>query len=266
MEQSKVQTTAGLGGSLSGRYLAVAYGFSWLVWLPAVLASYEVIPEIPWPPLFAIGTCGPLVGALACIQREAGWAGVRSWLKRGFTSKISWPWWLLILLLPFAVPALALLIFRLTGGESAAPLVLTQPVIFFPTALLMLTIGGGQEEYGWRGYLLPRLDERWKPWQTDLVMILVHVCWHLPLFLISYTAQSQYPFWLLLAFGIGFTPLINRIYRQTGSILAAILFHGFTNTSLDLFPPVGAAVNHSWVPLLLVGLLFGLVAAVLQRE
>ena len=66
---------------------------------------------------------------------------------------------------------------------------------------------------------------------------------------------------VFLAFGIGFTPLINRVYQHTGgSILAVILFHGLVNAGLDIFPPVGPWVNGSSLPLLFVGVFYGLLA------
>jgi hypothetical protein len=87
------------------------------------------------------------------------------------------------------------------------------------------------------------------------------------LFFIAYTMQFHYSFWLFLAFGVGFTPLINRVYRHTGgSILAAVLFHGLVNASLEIFPPVGPAVHHSPWPLLFVGLLYGLTAFFVQKR
>jgi len=74
------------------RFVVIAYAFTWLVWLPGVLATYGLIPEIPWPPFFAIGACGPLVAAVWCIQRAGGWSAVRCWLKTGFTRRFSWYW------------------------------------------------------------------------------------------------------------------------------------------------------------------------------
>ena len=249
------------------RFIGTSYAFTWLVWLPGVLATIGVLPDIPWKPLFAIGTCGPLVAAVWCLHREGGWAAVKGWLRAGFSPRFNGRWWLLIILTPFVIPPLSLLLFNLANGQVADLPVFEQPWIVIPTILLMVTIGGGQEEYGWRGYLLPRLDERWQPWQADLIMIVVHVFWHLPLFFIAYTMQFHYPFWLFLVFGIGFTPLINRVYRETGgSILAAILFHGLVNTGLELFPPVGPTVQHSPLPLLFVGLLYGLLALLIRLK
>lgn len=243
------------------RFVILTYTFTWLVWLPGLLSSAGLIPAVPWLPLFAIGICGPLVAAVWCLHREGGWHAVKDWLRKGFARRVPWRWWLYILFIPFIVPALALLIYHWLGGEVVTPVVLQQPWLVVPTILLMVTIGGGQEEYGWRGYLLPRLDARWKPWQADLMMVIVHTFWHFPLFFIRETSQSQYPFWLALVFGVGFTLLINRVFRRTGgSLLAAVIFHGLVNAGLESFPPVGAAVHHSVAPLLLVGVMFGLPA------
>ena len=245
-------------------FLLISYAFAWLVWFPGILATRGVLGNIPWPPLFGIGACGPLVAALWLTKRETGWEGVKDWLKVGFTYQTKPIWWMLILIIPFAVPPLALWLNRIAGGENNPLVVLENPIIILPALMLMLTIGGAQEEYGWRGYALPRMDRILKPWQSDLLMIPLHACWHLPLFVISYTIQSQYSFWLFLAFGIGFTTLIDLIYRRTNhSILAALLFHGLVNTGLEIFPPVGPCVGGSSLPLLIIAGLFGLLALVI---
>jgi membrane protease YdiL (CAAX protease family) len=242
----------------------LSYAFSWLVWLPGILVSARVIPEVPWSPLFAIGTCGPLVAAVWCLHREDGWPLVKKWLRAGLTRRFEWRWWIFILLVPFVIPPIGLHFFRLTGGRIANLLIFQERWMVVPIILLMVTIGGGQEEYGWRGYFLPRLDQHWKSWQTDVILIVLHSFWHLPLFFIAYTMQSQYPFWLFLAFGIGFTLLINRVFRRTGgSILAVVIFHGLVNAGLEIFPAVGTAVNNSSLPLLSIGFLYGLLALII---
>jgi membrane protease YdiL (CAAX protease family) len=245
----------------SSLFITLAYLFSWLVWMPGVLFTRGLIGKVPWLPLFALGTCGPLVAALWCIWRTDGRAGVKDWLKKGFSRLFSWSWWAFIVLGPFLVPTLVWVIYRLSGGDPYSLPVFQNPWNVLPAILLMVTIGGGQEEYGWRGYLLPRLDSRWKPWQADLFLIVVHSLWHLPLFFISATAQSTYPFWVFLVFGSGLTMIINRVYRSTGgSLLAAILFHGMVNAGLETFPPVGAAVGGANWPFLLAGLCYAVLA------
>lgn len=92
------------------RFIGISYAFTWLAWLPGILASAGIIPAIPWSPFFALGTCGPIVAATWCLHREGGWHKVKNWLRQGFTRQISWGWWVFILLTPFIIPALASLI------------------------------------------------------------------------------------------------------------------------------------------------------------
>lgn len=246
-------------------FLMITYGFTWILWLPGVLSSYGIWPNLPWPPFFGIGTFGPLVAAVWILKKEGGWAKVKEWLKTGFQKKFGWQWWAFLVAAPFLITPLGLYFFTLTGGEIAEIPFFRAPWMLFPTFLLMVSMGGGNEEFGWRGFLLPRLLDQFNPLQADLVIIPLHAFWHIPLFFNTNTIQHTYPFWLFMAFGIGFTPLINRIFKNTsGSILAAILFHAFVNTSFDLFPPVGSWVNDSPIPLIIISGLFLLGAIVIS--
>lgn len=246
-------------------FMVTAYGFTWLVWLPGFLSSQGIIGSVPWQPLFALGACGPFVAAVCCLYRTGGWKGVRDWLSNGFMLKVAWGWWAFVLLAPFLIPALVLGIYARLGGPVAPLPVFSQPWMVLPTILLMVTIGGGQEEYGWRGYLFSQLEKHRQPWQADLLMAAIHSVWHLPLFFIGMTLQSRYSFWVFLAFGFGFTLLANQIYRRTkGSLLAVVGFHGLVNTGLDIFPLVGPAVAGAAWPFLLVGLLFALLALAIR--
>jgi membrane protease YdiL (CAAX protease family) len=238
-------------------FLLISYGFSWLVWLPGILSTNHIIGSIPWNPLFAMGACGPMVAAFFCKHQETGWGGIKEWLNIGFKRKLPLAIWMLMLTIPFLVPALGLGFYLILGNVIDPLPIFHSPFLIFPTFFLMVTIGGGQEEYGWRGYLLDQLDEKRKTWQTDLIMVIFHSFWHLPLFFISYTAQYYYPFWVFLLFGTGFTLLSNSLYRKTdGSILAAILFHGFVNTGLEIFPPVGPFVHFSYGALIIIAILY----------
>jgi len=246
-------------------FIFTAYGFTWLAWLPGFLSSQGILGSVPWQPLFALGACGPLVAAVCCLHRTEGWTGVRDWLHNGFSLKVARVWWAFILLIPFLTPALVLGIYARLGGSVAPLPIFSQPWIVLPTILLMVTIGGGQEEYGWRGYLLGQLEKHWQPWQADLILTVIHSLWHLPLFFITMTLQSGYSFWVFLAFGFGFTLLANQLYRRTrGSLLAVVCLHGLVNAGLDIFPLVGPAVAGVAWPFLLVGLFFALLALVIR--
>ena len=70
--------------------------------------------------------------------------------------------WLLVALLIFPILALvAISIYAQFGGE---PLALRSTEIL-PQMLLILLIGMG-EEYGWRGFALPKLQQKQNAWQS----------------------------------------------------------------------------------------------------
>jgi membrane protease YdiL (CAAX protease family) len=48
---------------------------------------------------------------------------------------------------------------------------------------LTFVVGPFGEELGWRGYLLPRLLEKFHPIKFSLLIGIIWACWHLPLFL-----------------------------------------------------------------------------------
>jgi uncharacterized protein len=101
---------------------------------------------------------------------------------------------------------------------------------------LVLLLGGPLgEEFGWRGYAQPVLQDR-LGWRTaSLVLGLVWGMWHLPLFYIAGTAQVHIPLALfllsVLAMSVLFAWLVNR---TAGSVVAALLFH----TAINFWPSV----------------------------
>ena len=51
--------------------------------------------------------------------------------------------------------------------------------VFLPYLLVMISLGGGQEELGWRGYILDPLEERLGPWLGSLVLGVIWAVWHI---------------------------------------------------------------------------------------
>ena len=60
------------------------------------------------------------------------------------------------------------------------------PLLF----LLILVLGGPMgEEFGWRGLVLPLLLRRWSPLLASLLLVVLWLVWHLPLFWLEGAAQ-----------------------------------------------------------------------------
>jgi membrane protease YdiL (CAAX protease family) len=80
--------------------------------------------------------------------------------------------------------------------------------------------GPMQEELGWRGFALPRLQEHYSPLVANLIFGVIVAAWHLPLVFIG-----KLPAFLLIA-TVAATILFGWIFNNTkGSVLLPLVAH-----------------------------------------
>ena len=112
------------------------------------------------------------------------------------------------------------------------------------------------EEFGWRGFALPRLLEMMTPRAASLVLGAIWAVWHLPAFFISGTPQTRLslPIFLLGAGG-AVCGVYLALLRTSGSLLLAILFNRLANSD-----PTNVLFEHFAIGLAVMAvalLLFG---------
>jgi membrane protease YdiL (CAAX protease family) len=226
-------------------FFSATFGFSWLCWLPGVLETRGILKlSIPRELLLVLGICGPLVGAIWATVRKSGWTGARRLLARVGDVRIGMVWWLVILVLPLVLPALALLGKGLLAGEAVELEVLGKPWLILPSILFMLLLGGGQEEFGWRGYALDILQARWSALAASVVLGIIWGAWHLPLFFLDYAGQYYIPVWAFMLTSPALSILMTWAYNCTGKrLFAAWLLHGVINAGMDVFPIIQKTVG-----------------------
>lgn len=156
-----------------GRYLLIVFGLSW----PFLIASAIWFPNI-WL-RFAFNTA-------AMIMVMAGtYIAARSVFRDGFAS-MGWNWgkpihyvWITVLVVVLLiVPALV----ESVVGIAQAPVASTLGLPAWITIILFGTvIPAFGEEFGWRGYLLPRLARRSTPRRAILLHSVIWWVWHIPI-------------------------------------------------------------------------------------
>jgi membrane protease YdiL (CAAX protease family) len=109
-------------------------------------------------------------------------------------------------------------------------------VLFVGSALtLPLTIG---EEYGWRGYLLPRLLPLGEA-RATLVLAAMWGLWHVPILLIGLNYPGQFVWAVLPVFVVSVAlmsfPFTWLYVASGGSVLVAAVMHGALNALSDTF-------------------------------
>ena len=104
-----------------------------------------------------------------------------------------------------------------------------------PQVVVIVLIAFG-EEYGWRGYLLPRLMKKLSVFHSSLVLGLIWGFWHFPAYLIGTGVPLEMNFLVFLVWVILGTLLISWIYYYTRSVLAAMFAHISSNTAFNYLP------------------------------
>ena len=100
--------------------------------------------------------------------------------------------------------------------------------------------GGVSEEPGWRGFLLPHLQQKYSPFLSSIFVWLPWALWHAPLDYTGWVGLSMEGYLrnraLLL---LPLTILTTWLYNRSGkTILSAALFHTAFNVFPDFLPSV----------------------------
>ena len=246
-------------------FVLITFGFSWLFWIPEALIAQNIwnAPEAVQRFVgLSLGAWGPLVGAIVTTFIYQGFSGLKELFKRGVMVRIGKWWWVTLLIFPVLIGGslgLALLFGNATpdfpavaeAAQMGAPLPVYLLIVF---VVVFFTTGPLQEEFGWRGYVVEHLQNKYSALTAAIIAGLLWGGWHAPLFF----ANRNEPYYTNPAWGLMLTTLLVGIilawiYINTnGSIFAAMLGHAMFNWSNYLFP----ALDVDAAGLILFGLYF----------
>jgi membrane protease YdiL (CAAX protease family) len=223
-------------------FFSLVFILSWPLWMLSALARAGML-AFPFP-----ATLGDLIGAwvpsllgifitLAVDKRRA----VRLLLRRMLVWRVGLEWYIFALFWPALLSLLGSGITLLLGGAlpdfSNPPFNTAYPLppearqvsfLFVLPLVFIITIFSSPlgEEFGWRGFALPRLQSRRSALLSSLILGLIWGAWHLPR---QWTPGTYYDFtgfaWFLI--GITLTSILYTwIFNNTrGSLLIVVLFH-----------------------------------------
>jgi len=141
-------------------------------------------------------------------------------------------------------PAANLVAAWLLAPEFLAGLPSWDRLLFRLPLTLVTDTGPLGEEFGWRGFAMPRLLRRWHPLTAALILGAIWWAWHLPTFFIPTLSQSQLSIPVFLINSLALSVIMTWLYQRTrGDLLLMILVHVAANYCGAIGVPFNAEVS-----------------------
>jgi len=232
-------------------YFSIAYAIKFIVLIPYTLAAWGVISG-DWSAAFVLATFGPMVGGVVMAYVVEGRAGLSRMLASIRQWRVGWRWLLFVFVGIPAVVMVGVIIQpgALIGFLGVSPALLVSYLVNY--VAIWFAGGGLDEEVGWRGFALPRMQVRYGPLWGTLFLGVVHCFWHLEEFLTPAQGGGpgtgwtpfliDLPIFLLLVISVNI--ILTWVFNHTrGSLFAATSAHTSVDTPqaalVPLFPAVG---------------------------
>lgn len=226
--------------------MGLAFGLAWLMWLPPLAVSLGFVDAAPWW-CAAAGLAMPGVAALAL---EAGEdfdvRRIGAWLRRQLDPRAGFVWYFLAMGLPLLAALLCVAVGLAVGApiptseelarlDAVFPADVPRPVQLMVFVPLVAVLG----ELGWRGWLLPRLQNRMRAFEAAGVLALVTVAWRLPSAWFDPLWFAPLPALVILLAAVPQSIVATWLYNGSqGSVLVCAVFA--TTSALVLATPFAA--------------------------
>jgi membrane protease YdiL (CAAX protease family) len=257
------------------RFFLVTFIFSWVLWTPLVLGSLNIIP-VPEKllsaaryPVIMLGAFGPLAGALIDLRRREGKGSAKKYLQSFLNFRLGLKAYILPILI-FGGSTFIAWFFPELFGAKRLSMLLPSIWVFIPCLVFMIFIGGGQEEFGWRGYALPVLENKFGIWYANIILGVIWAFWHIPTWFITGTTQSHMNFGGFILLMTGYSFIFSWIRKISGNRpFSGLYAHGLANAIVPLMPTFNMqdSMNQPrywiWVTLTL---LIGVIITALRKK
>jgi hypothetical protein len=226
-----------------GAFVLLVYGIAWAYWMVVVSDPWHAVTTWSNTPkdytegtVAALGMFAPAIAAIVMrlfVRKEGLKGSLGPVLHR-------WRYYAIAILGP-AIFVTAVINIADVNNLGEFTLGADKPIWFVYLMLLLvgtpvsalLALG---EEYGWRGYLLPKLLPLGEV-KASLIVGLIWAPWHLPLLMVGLNYGGHNPLVVLgmmTALGIGLSLLLTRMFVAAGgSVLVVAFMHGSLNAFSD---------------------------------
>ena len=212
--------------------------------------------------------------------------GLRDLCKRVMIWRVGIEYWLMAVFFLVLAILLGSTLNPIFGGDPANFQNLQFSFNLLPILLAFTILAGLGQEFGWAGFLIPRIQAKYSALISSLIRAGLVFAWHIPLLIISYKQPDiipDFPYgaWMIqkgvpmtilvmVVLGIAWSILSTWILNQTrGSLLLVSVLHGSEIWLALLLPQLGIGthdLNNYWGYLLIMVLTTLLVVLIFGPE
>lgn len=229
-QQLKLEKGESMKKSILLKFLGVTFGFSWSLFILA-----RVLTESLQFIAIVLGAFGPVVGALLSMKFWVDAEERTAFKKRMLKWQVGWKWFMWPVVFVFISLIIHIGVQASLGTVTIVADRLKQAYLIIPMILVML-IGGGQEEIGWRGFMLPQLMKSYSPNKASIIVGFIWGIWHIPLFIIPGMPQYGESIVIFTLACIYLSLFMTYVYCKTGSsLIGGYWFHMVSNGVQSFF-------------------------------
>lgn len=215
-------------------FLIFTFAISWITGFPTVFVPGK------FEGLSYLSNFGPALGALIVAGMVEGSDGIKRLIRSLFQWRVKFIWYLVVFLGPALTMVTAVTIHYVFTGIGLAQS-FTEWFSAFPQHLIMVVsvfifmmVGIWGEEVGWRGFALPKLQEKYHPLLASLILGAIWAIWHLPLFFIEGSQQAHQGMTFFFLATLGYSILYSWVYNGSKESLFMIwLLHSMNNATVS---------------------------------
>ena len=127
------------------------------------------------------------------VIRTTG-GSVGAWARQILHWRVKPRWYLYALGLPAVLFAAVNGVLGILGTSIDLSLLAERAPSYLAGFAFVMLLGGGQEEPDWRGFALPRLEQRLTPLRATLLLAVLWGLWHLPIYGIGFVGPMLFTF------------------------------------------------------------------------
>lgn len=190
---------------------------------------------------------GLAAASLLVTAFTRGLDGTKALVRRFLVWRVGAKWYVVVFAVPLAIHLAAMALQAALSGAppnfdetlSRAIFGDSAPLWLFVVPFFLVDALTNGEEIAWRGFVLPRYQERFRALPSSLFVGLIWGVWHLPMV----APEGAWAAIHAILHNVALAVLFAWVYNSTGgSLLLATLFHAAINTAYVFLPVGGSGV------------------------